>query len=376
MIARSILHDEFIARMRLIRSENVGGQTFKNLLSAFGSAQDALDKIPELAANGGLKRNINIAAESKISNELELLENFGAKILFWDDEIFSPALKITNDCPPVLTVKGRIELMHSSKNVAIVGSRNASINGCAISKKIASELSERGVVITSGLARGIDASAHEGALRHGTIGVIAGGIDVVYPAQNQKLYDTMYDDGLIVSEYPFGAEPIARHFPQRNRIISGLCNVLLVVEASKKSGSLITAECAEKHKRLVFAIPGSPLDTKYSGCNWLIKSGKAELFEGYEDIMQTLKNEPSHMSEGNQNNITGDISGPIPSNADLSEYRNTLYNSLSYSPTAIEEIIINLKIPYNVLNILLLELELSGKISRSYGNVITKTPDI
>lgn len=372
MLAHSITKSEFISRIRLIRSENVGGQTFKNLIHTFGSAQDALDKIPELAQNGGLKRTINIASESSVEQELELTENFNAKIIFWDEDRFSRNLATTLDCPPVLTVKGNIELLNAPKNVAIVGSRNASINGCSMSKKIASELSERGATITSGLARGIDSSAHEGSLANATIGVIAGGIDVVYPPQNQKLYEEMYECGLIVSEYPFGSEPIARHFPQRNRIISGLSHILLVIEASKKSGSLITAECAEKQKRPIFAIPGSPLDSKSSGCNWLIKTGKATLFEGYEDILEALAKKPIYgASDNDQWSMSPHISHEH-SEDELTKYRSKLYNSLSFAPITIEEIVINSQVPYSALNILLLELELAGKITRSYGNVITK----
>jgi DNA processing protein len=363
--------EESIERLRLIRSENVGPQTFKRLLNAFGTATDAIAQLPTLSVRGGLKRKITICSKSAAENELQKIEDFGAKLLFWDDPKYPESLRSIEDYPPVLTVFGNEALLQSPKIIGIVGSRNASANGCYMARDIAKKLADQQVVIASGLARGIDACAHEKSLQSGTIGVIANGIDVVYPEQNKALYKAIAEEGVIVTEYPFSSQPIARNFPQRNRIISGLSKAVVVIEASQKSGSLITAGYAKKQNRKVFAIPGSPLDSKYSGCNLLIKAGDASLLLSEQDVIDYLNSATkSFFSDQSQEIPTTFVR--IPNEDELDKFRPVLQNAIGFCPTSIEEIIIATQIPYYALNILLLELELAGQIERSYGNKVNR----
>ncbi len=362
---------EAIERLRLIRSENVGPQTFKRLIDLFGCAENAIDRLPELSMHGGLKREINICSISTAMREMEKLQSFGAKLLFWDDPSYSKSLRMIEDYPPVLTVHGRTELLSAEKIIGMVGARNASANGCRLARDIAHKLSEHGIVTASGLARGIDACVHERSLTHGTIAIIANGVDVVYPEQNRSLYAKIAEVGVIVTEYPFSSEPLARNFPQRNRIISGLSKAVIVIEASQKSGSLITASYALKQNRKVFAIPGSPIDSKYSGCNWLIKTGKASLLSSEQDILDFL-NDPKDSNLSEQSQLFNANFANKPADAELKKFRNILHNALGFSPTSVEDIIINTSIPYHILNVLLLELEVAGRIERSYGNKITR----
>lgn len=368
--AKNIYPLESIDRLRLIRTENVGPQTFKRLLALFESATEAITKLPELSAKGGLKRDIKVCEPSAAEEELEKLHAFGASLIFWDDITYPDNLREIDDYPPMLTVLGNIELLKAEKVIGIVGSRNASANGCHLARDIAAKLSERGIIIVSGLARGIDSCAHVGSLSGGTIGVIANGVDVVYPEQNKALYADMAKTGAIVTEYPFGSGPISSHFPKRNRIISGLSKAIVVIEASQKSGSLITATYAAKQKRKVFAVPGSPMDSKYSGSNWLIKTGKAALLSSEQDVLDYLANQDTAFSD--QPQLFHANFERKPSDAELNKFRTVLHNALGFAPTSVEDIIINTTIPYHALNILLLELEIAGRIERSYGNKITR----
>lgn len=369
--AKNIYALESIDRLRLIRTENVGPQTFKRLLALFDSATEAIARLPELSAKGGLGRNINVCEALTAEEELEKLHTFGASLIFWDDITYPDNLREIEDYPPVLTVLGNIELLKAEKIVGIVGSRNASANGCHLARDIAAKLSERGIIIVSGLARGIDSCAHVGSLNGGTIGVIANGVDVVYPEQNKALYADMAKTGAIVTEYPFGSGPISSHFPKRNRIISGLSKAIVVIEASQKSGSLITATYASKQKRKVFAVPGSPMDSKYSGSNWLIKTSKASLLSSEQDVLDYLVIQ-GEAPLSDQPQLFHANFERKPSDAELNKFRTVLHNALGFAPTSVEDIIINTTIPYHALNILLLELEVAGRIERSYGNKITR----
>ncbi|MDF3046942.1 MAG: processing protein [Candidatus Midichloriaceae bacterium] len=372
MLATQNTHtEEAIERLRLIRSENVGPQTFKRLLNVFGTATNAIAQLPTLSARGGLKRKITICSKAAAEDELEKIKNFGATLLFWDAPEYPESLRSIEDYPPVLTIFGRRELLQSEKIVGIVGSRNASANGCYMARDITKKLADHNVVITSGLARGIDACAHEKSLKSGTIAVIANGVDVIYPSQNNALYKAIAEEGVIVTEYPFSSQPIARNFPQRNRIISGLSKAIIVIEASQKSGSLITASYAKKQDRKVFAIPGSPLDSKYSGCNLLIKNGDASLLLSEQDIIDYLNSGVKFFFSDQPKQIpTAFVRSP--SEDELNKFRPILHSAIGFSPTSIEEIIVATEIPYYVLNILLLELEIAGQIERTYGNKVNK----
>ena len=363
-----------IERLRLIRSENVGPQTFKRLIALYGSAKLALEHISELSAKGGSKKKVKICLASTAENEIEKLEKYGAHLLFWDDEHYPKNLRLTSDYPPVITALGRLELLNAKNIVALVGSRAASVNGLATARDITKELSHQDVIIASGLAKGIDGCAHKYSKDGASIGVIASGINIIYPLENKLLFEKVAEFGVIVSEYPFDSEPLSRNFPQRNRIISGLSKAVIVIEASLKSGSLITADYAIKQKRKLFVVPGSIMDSKYKGSNLLIKDGSASLMSSTQDVLDFLEIGYLELSDCNQSLIPPQNATTVTP-AELDAFRATLHEALSSSPTAIEDIMAFTDIPYQVLNILLLELELAGKIERGYGNMVTRTID-
>lgn len=252
--------------LRLIRSEGVGPTTFARLIQRFGGAAAALKAMPEM------KRPLQPADSDAVTREHNRLVKSGGFWLEQSHAAYPELLHNIDDAPPVLSVLGKPELMQRPM-IAIVGARNASTSGRRLAAQLARDLGAAGYVIVSGMARGIDTAAHEAAMETGTVAVLANGVDVVYPPENQALYDTMRKNGVILSENPLGAQPTASSFPRRNRIISGLCQAVIIVEAAMKSGSLITARCALDQGRDVFAVPGSPLDPRASGPNFLIKTG-------------------------------------------------------------------------------------------------------
>jgi DNA processing protein len=251
------------------------------LLRRFGSARAALAVVPRLG-----RRDVVTFSRAAAEKEIAALTRLGAKLVCWGEPSYPDALAAVEDAPPVLTVLGRGELL-GVPIVAIVGARNASANGRRLAHELAAELGEAGIVVASGMARGIDAAAHGGALATGSIAVVAGGVDIVYPQENRGLYQALAQEGAIVAELPLGIEPQARHFPRRNRIISGMALGVVVVEAAAKSGSLITARFALEQGREVFAVPGSPLDPRSRGANDLLRHG-ATLTETAADIVSQL----------------------------------------------------------------------------------------
>ncbi|MCP5382642.1 MAG: DNA-protecting protein DprA, partial [Kordiimonadaceae bacterium] len=277
------------------------------------------------------------------------------------------------DAPPVLMALGNTHLM-SQKSIAIVGARNASAVGLKIAFSFAQKLGEAGYIISSGMARGIDAAAHHGALTSGTIAVLAGGVDVIYPRENCKLYENIKQNGLILSEMPFGTQPQARHFPRRNRIISGLSLGVLVVEAAHRSGTLITARLATEQGREVFAIPGSPLDPRSKGPNSLIRQG-AQLTESVQDILDVLK----YMHERSMSEPQHDLfTTPDPAqqedgelNQELGKVRNIIKEKLSHTAISIDELIRLTELDTSMIQTVLLELELAGEITRHAGNRVS-----
>ena len=332
-------------------------------MTHYRTCAEALEALPGLAARGGMKRKIKLATPQSVEQEMEAVLAAGAKFVFRGTENFSALLAASEHGPPVLCVWGDPSLM-TKPTVGMVGARNASAAGRKIARTMAAELGAQDYVISSGLARGIDTAAHEGALETGTIAVMAGGVDYIYPPQNDKLYAQIIESGCIVSEMPWGTTPQARHFPRRNRIVSGLSLGVVVVEAALRSGSLITARYAVEQNREVFAVPGSPLDTRSSGSNKLIQDG-AKLVQSTEDITQQLDQFPS---------ITG--GGFLPEQLQFDEppgddmpigLRDELMNLLSHAPVGLDDLVREVNEPAGIVQGLLLELELAGLVERQSG---------
>lgn len=274
--------------LRLIRTENVGTASFRTLINRFGSAEAAIGALPELAARGGATRPVRIPTVEEAESELEQAATAGAAIIAMGEAGYPPLLRRMENCPPMLTVRGEPRVFDLPA-AAIVGARNASLAGVKMARKLALDLGRDGYAIVSGLARGIDTAAHEGALPSGTVAVLAGGIDQPYPPQNAALMDEIAGrGGAVVTEMPFGWEPRAKDFPRRNRIIAGLALGLVVVEAAERSGSLISARLAGEMGRLVFAVPGSPLDPRAGGSNRLLKDGAILVTEA-SDVARALR---------------------------------------------------------------------------------------
>lgn len=359
---------EQISWIRLIRSENVGVRTFYQLIRLFGSATCALENIGELSAKGGCNRKITLASEDDVLTEIDKTERYGAHLVCSYDAEYPPLLINVPDAPPVLIILGRKDIFTSYKSVAIVGARNASLNGCSFARQLAANLTGENIAIVSGLARGIDTAAHLGALNGVTVAVIAGGIDHIYPLENEKLYWQIAENGAVIAELPIGSPPLAQHFPQRNRIIAGVAQALAVIEAAKKSGSLITAEMARFYARKVFAVPGSPFDERARGTNQLLKTG-ATLLESAHDIISYLKGLGNFMVESGTS-YTPPANLSLPPEAELAPYRKQLQQALSYTPVSMDLILSETGIPFTVLNILILELELAGRLAHSFGNKV------
>jgi DNA processing protein len=362
---------ELIATLRLIRSENIGPKTCIALISHYGSACEALKKVIELSKCGRLSRNITLCSEEHVALEIEATESCGAELISYQDECYPALLKEIANYPPIITVAGRRRELLQGNKVALVGSRNASISGANFAHKIAAELSDAGLVVVSGLARGIDAHAHLGSLDKGTIAVVGCGIDQIYPPENKDLYTKIMENGLIITEQAFGSMPKAAYFPQRNRIISGLSLATVVIEAGLKSGSLITADFALEQNREVFATPGFPLDYRYSGTNKLIKQG-ANLLESSEDILHVLGQQPQELFKNSANAQLSSFKSVatynVPMQKDLAKTRELVLSSMSAVPVGLNQLAELSSIPLNLLSIAVVELELQGKLERVGSN--------
>lgn len=359
---------EKINWLRLSRTENIGPITFYRLIERFGSAGKALEALPGLAARGGRSKPLTPPALVQIEAELEDLEKLGGKIITAACEEYPLALSATDDAPPVISVIGNTDLLNSSC-IAMVGARNASLNGKKFAEKLARDLGARGQTIVSGLARGIDTAAHVGSLDSGTIAVVAGGIDVVYPEENKKLFDAICERGLVIAESPLGMAPIAQHFPKRNRIVSGLSKACVVVEATMKSGSLITARMAGEQGRDVMAVPGSPLDPRASGPNHLIREG-ATLIRSADDILEILMNFSGNSLREPFYPSSFIAAGEAPESLAENAQENVL-SHLSYTPISIDELLRSCHVTIPVLQTILLELELAGRVKRLPGNRVS-----
>lgn len=370
------ISSEKLSWLRLARSENIGKSTFFRLIKIFGTAQNALEQLPEFAQNGGLKRNIIICPRDLAEKEIANTKKFGAEIILFCDENYPRLLREISDPSPVLTIKGNPEFFNRDA-LAIVGPRNASFNAIGFAKKVALELGQHSVITVSGMARGVDSAAHEGSILSGTIGVIAGGINNIYPTENSRLYSEVCERGLLVTENFFGALPIGGNFVQRNRIISGLSLGVIVVEAGLRSGSLTTAKFAIEQGREVFAVPGSPFDPRCHGTNRLIKDG-AKMVEMMEDILEEIPSLRARFSQVGmlREPEKSEFIAPtakMPSDNDIKKIREEILEKLSFVPIEIEEIIRELQLPSRLVNIALVQLELADQITVNFGRVVRKT---
>jgi DNA processing protein len=367
--------------LRLIRTENVGPVTFYQLLQRFGSAGAALAALPELARRGGRKAGFTVASRAAAEQELAAVERAGARLLAWGEPDYPVALAALDDAPPLLTVRGRVELLRR-RSIAVVGARNASASGQRFAREIAYDLGRASLLVTSGLARGIDAAAHGGALASGTAAVVAGGVDVVYPEENTALHGDIGRAGVIIAEMPFGTVPQARHFPRRNRLISGISGGVLVIEAALRSGSLITARFAAEQGRDVFAVPGSPLDPRCRGTNDLIRNG-AILTETAADVLAALGTglgPPDRIDFAERRStpygstqfrpLAADKAAP-GAESELDRGRLAVVERLGPSPVPVDELVRQCQVSAAIVVTILLELELAGRIDRHPGNLVS-----
>ncbi|MDF1634828.1 DNA-processing protein DprA [Mycoplana sp. MJR14] len=362
-----------IAWLRLIRSDNVGPVTFRDLINHFGTAEAALEMLPELSRRGGAVRTIRIASRADAERELDLAERHGAAFVGIGEPDYPALLRQIDGAPPLVAIKGNRKIA-GDVAVGIVGSRNASIAGAKFAGMLARDLGAAGYAVVSGLARGIDTAAHRASLATGTIAAMAGGLDQPYPPENIGLLDEITaGNGLAVSEMPFGWEPRARDFPRRNRLIAGIGLGLVVVEAASRSGSLITARNAADFGRLVFAVPGSPLDPRAHGTNGLLKDG-AIVTTGVADILEALApmREPDLFAgpSGADEPQREAIALP-PSDGD----RGRIASALGPTPVEIDEIIRHTELPAATVYLVLLELDLAGRLHRHPGGLVSIAAD-
>ncbi|MEZ2130309.1 MULTISPECIES: DNA-processing protein DprA [unclassified Sinorhizobium] len=359
-----------IAWLRLIRSDNIGPVTFRDLIHQFGSAETALAMLPELSARGGATRAIRIASEAEALRELEAVRKFGARFIGIGEPDYPSALRQVEGAPPLITVKGDLAVA-TRPAVGIVGSRNASISGAKFAAMIARDCGRTGYAVASGLARGIDTAAHRASLETGTIAAMAGGLDQPYPPENRALLDEIWNgNGLAISEMPFGWEPRARDFPRRNRLIAGIALATVVVEAAFRSGSLITARLAGEFGRLVFAVPGSPLDPRCQGTNALLKDG-ALIVTSPQDVIEALAPLSqldlfATLGAGEPDRHDGRSLAP----PDESE-RVLITDALGPTPVEIDDIVRHTGLSPSSVYLILLELDIAGRLHRHPGGLIS-----
>jgi DNA processing protein len=354
---------ERLAWLRLARTETVGPVAFAHLIARYGDAAGAVAALPELARRAGRATPLRIASPAEIEAELAAGEALGAQLICRCDDGFPAALKAIDPPPPVLWTLGEASLLNR-RSVAVVGARVASAAGCRFARGLAADLGHAGLTVTSGLARGVDAAAHEGALPTGTVAVLGGGVGDVYPPENASLYARIAERGCIVSESEPARRAQAKDFPRRNRLISGLSLAVVVVEAELKSGSLITARLAAEQGREVLAVPGSPLDPRARGCNDLIRQGAA-VCEGAEDVLRAIESlrgfsSPPTPPYG---------AGPDGASADVIE---RVFDLLSPSPVHVDELARQVGAPAGEVFAALVELSLAGRAELSPGGLAAR----
>jgi DNA processing protein len=378
---------ERLDRLRLIRSENVGPVTFRQLMRRFANAGAALDALPDLARRGGSKRPIRLCSPGKAERELAALSDAGGRLIALGEADYPAPLAVLGDAPPVLSVLGDPRLL-TQRIIAMVGARNGSANGMRFAEKLARDLGAVGLVIASGLARGLDTAAHRGSLKTGTIAVVAGGVDVIYPRENEGLYHDIIARGAVISEQPWGMQPTARHFPHRNRIVSGLALGTVVVEATLRSGSLITARLAGEQGREVLAVPGNPLDPRSQGTNGLIRDG-ATLIQNADDLLEALAAQLRAPIAAPRPLGTPDRDpGPDPDQGTVRDADQTaaqqdpvaglpdaahkkILSLLGAAPVGMDEILRQSGFQAHELALALTELELAGRLIRHPGGQVS-----
>ena len=353
--------------LRLIRSQNVGPRTFRALVNHFGGARAALEALPALARRGGGGVSPQVYSRAQAEREIEAARKLGVEFIAIGEADYPRRLQAIDDAPPLIAVRGKRATL-ALPAVAIVGSRNASAAGLKLTQRIAHGLGEAGFATVSGLARGIDAAAHRASLATGTIAVLAGGHDRVYPAEHTELIDAILPAGIVLSEMPFGWEPRGRDFPRRNRLISGLSLGVVIVEAAKRSGSLITARLALEQGREVFAVPGSPLDPRAEGTNGLLKQGATPVTEA-ADIVSVLQpimgiELPAREPEPSGGETVQDFE-PAP------DERTRITALLSPAPVLIDDLVRLSKTSPRVVRMVLLELEIAGRLERHGGGLVS-----
>jgi DNA processing protein len=356
------LIEDLIDRLRLLRTPGIGPVTYRQLIARFGTPAAALAAVPDLARRGG-GRTPALRAVSDAERELARVEKLGGKWIALGQGLYPRLLAELEDAPPLLIAKGDLNLL-DNQGVSIVGARNASAAACRFARGLAHDLGQHNLVVVSGLARGIDSAAHDGALDSGTIAVIAGGIDVFYPPENEERQRRLYERGLVLAEMPPGTEPRARHFPYRNRIIAGISSGTVVVEAAPRSGSLITARLAAEAGREVMAVPGSPLDPRAQGCNQLIRDG-ATLVQNAADVVEAIRpfenrvqSAPAHYEHPHEDMNGGDALARIEA-------------LLGPSPVPVDEIIRLSGVSSGAVQMALLELDLAGRLDRHAGGKVS-----
>lgn len=357
--------------LRLARSSHVGPHTFYKLLSRFGSAKAALEALPEMARRGGMNGKIKVCGIDVAEREIEAHNKLGAILITRDDPRYPPRLRFVDDAPPLISVLGQVELL-AKRAVAIIGARNASVNGQRFAEQLSHDLGANGLMVVSGLARGIDAAAHHGALATGTLAALGGGVDIIYPRENSQIYQAIKEQGVLVSELPPGTRPKARHFPQRNRIISGISRGVVVVEAAPRSGSLITARLALEQGREVFAVPGSAMDPRARGTNDLIRQG-AILTESASDVLDVIGTDRQIQLDS-----TSDLPERFPTSApeipverDCDDARLLIERWVGPTPTHMDSVMRQSDLPPAALTEALMELELAGRLMRHPGNLVS-----
>ena len=367
--AASMTEAERVAALRLVRSENVGPVTFRELLKHYGSAAAALAAVPELSRRGGYRRSIRLCPVEEAEAELQRARSNGAQPLFVGEADYPRPLAALEAPPPMLYVKGDIGLLQRP-TIAIVGARQCSAAGAKLARQFASEIGRAGYVIASGLARGIDAMAHQAAIDTGTIAVLAGGLDNTYPPEHDELQRLIGERGCLVSEMPFGFAPRGQDFPRRNRIVSGLSLGVLIVEAARHSGSLVTARLAAEQGREVFAIPGHPLDPRAEGTNKLLKSG-ATLVTEPEDVLSAL----TPLTRAPARQLREEPDQPIEVPLPVSERdRDRIVAALGPAPVDIDSLVRGTGLSIRSVQIALMELSLAGRIERHGGGMVSLAP--
>ena len=352
-----------LARLRLIRSPRIGPVTYRQLIARFGSAEAALEALPGLASRGGGAAP-SLADPAAIRREVATAAKLGARYLFLGDPDYPRLLAELENAPAAMLVRGDLGLTGRTC-VAMVGARNASAAACRFARQIAQGLAAEGVTVVSGLARGIDTAAHLGSIGGATVGVIASGIDVAFPPENRELQERVATEGLLIAEQPPGTEPLARHFPSRNRIIAGLAQGTVVVEAAPRSGSLITARIAAEAGREVMAVPGSPLDPRAQGCNLLIREG-ATLIQNVEDILEAIRPIDARAVRAPVSQYESQPTAE-PGTAE----RRRVESLLGPVPVSVDELIRQATLSPAVVQLVLLELELGGRLDRHAGGRVS-----